>query len=43
MRESPIHVNEKGEGIVAKEVPMEAGSKNDEGKDADRLMSSTDL
>ncbi|CAI8022425.1 hypothetical protein GBAR_LOCUS13170, partial [Geodia barretti] len=34
VRESPIPVNEKGEGIVAKEVPMEAGSKNEEGKDA---------
>ena len=34
VRESPIHVDEKGEGIVAKEVPVEAGSKNEEGKDA---------
>jgi hypothetical protein len=34
VRESPIPVNEKGECIVAKEVPMEAGSKNEEGKDA---------
>ena len=29
-KDSPIPVNEKGECIIAKEVPMEAGSKNEE-------------
>ena len=33
MRDSPIPVNEKGE-CVAKEVPMVAGTNNEEGKDA---------
>ena len=34
VRDSPIPVNEKEECVVAKEVPMVAGNKNEEGKDA---------
>ena len=34
VRDPPIPVNEKGECVVAQEVPMGAGSKNEEGKDA---------